>query len=61
MEHKPHRGRPPVTEIRRQRSIRATDAEWAAFIALGGTRWLRDQVQLALAVKALPTTGDPPP
>lgn len=60
MEHKPGRGRPPVSEIRRQRSIRATDAEWEAFIALGGTRWLRDQVRLALAVKALPTVGTGP-
>jgi len=35
------RGRPPVKEVAKARSIKLTDADWAAFRAIGGTKWLR--------------------
>ncbi len=40
-------GRPSLYgERMRNRNVRLTDAQWAAFLALGGPEWLRQQIAI---------------
>ena len=41
-------GRPSLYgERMRDHSMKFTDAQWAAFLKLGGSQWLREQIELA--------------
>ena len=47
----PVRGRPSVEEPARNRSIKLTDADWARFRAIGGTKWLRQYLSLRIKIR----------
>lgn len=40
----PARGRPKVAALAKNRTIKLTDADWAKFRAVGGAKWLREQL-----------------
>lgn len=44
---RPGAGRPPLPEPRHARTVRLTDAQWAAFKALGGAKWLTERLSVA--------------
>jgi hypothetical protein len=44
---KKQRGRPAVADLAKNRTIKLTDADWDAFRAMGGAKWLRDMIKIS--------------
>lgn len=46
---RPGAGRKPLPEPKRARTVRMTDAQWAAFLSFGGPKWLVRQIDALMA------------